>query len=157
MKHEMTDRNQNKILQERYPHIMRSMNKCLYRIGTVSYTHLNPNVSYYTYIATIPDKTVKVSDEDWLTISLTNNTQSKGIVLDRAFVRSENGASYVYKDDNGVLKKQVLTVGGNVNGGYSVLITGGITRDYKIAFPYCDTVKEGAKTKEVSSSEIYGY
>ena len=117
----------------------------------------NPNVSYYTYIATIPDKTVKVSDEDWLTISLTNNTQSKGIVLDRAFVRSENGASYVYKDDNGVLKKQVLTVGGNVNGGYSVLITGGITRDDKIAFPYGDTVKEGAKTKEVSSSEIYGY
>ncbi len=117
----------------------------------------NPNVSYYTYIATIPDKTVKVSDEDWLTISLTNNTQSKGIVLDRAFVRSENRASYVYKDDNGVLKKQVLTVGGNVNGGYSVLITGGITRDDKIAFPYGDTVKEGAKTKEVSSSEIYGY
>ena len=33
MKHEMTDRNQNKILQERYLHIMKSMNKCLYRIG----------------------------------------------------------------------------------------------------------------------------
>ena len=48
-----------------------------------------------------------------------------------------------------MLKKQVLTVGGNVNGGYSVLITGGITRDDKIAFPYGDTVKEGAKTKEV--------
>lgn len=117
----------------------------------------NPNVSYYTYTATIPDKTVKVSDEDWLTISLTNSSQSNGIVLDKAFVRSENGVSYVYKDDNGVLKKQVLSVGGNVNGGYSVLVTGGITRDDKIAFPYGDTVKEGAKTKEVSSSEIYGY
>ena len=117
----------------------------------------NPNVSYYTYIATIPDKTVKVSDEDWLTISLTNSTETKGIVLDKAFVRSENGVSYVYKDDNGVLKKQVLKVGGNVNGGYSVLVTGGITRDDKIAFPYGDTVKEGAKTHEVSSSEFYGY
>ena len=117
----------------------------------------NPNVSYYTYIATIPDKTVKVSDEDWLTISLTNSTETKGIVLDKAFVRSENGVRYVYKDDNGVLKKQVLKVGGNVNGGYSVLITGGITRDDKVAFPYGDTVKEGAKTQEVSSSEFYGY
>ena len=117
----------------------------------------NPNVSYYTYTATIPDKTVKVSDEDWLTISLTNSAESKGIVLDKAFVRSENGVSYVYKDDNGVLKKQVLSVGGNVNGGYSVLVTGGITRDDKIAFPYGDTVKEGAKTNEVSSSEMYGY
>lgn len=121
------------------------------------YGNGNPNVSYYTYTATIPDKTVKVSDEDWLSISLTNAAESKGIVLDKAFVRSENGVSYVYKDDNGVLKKQVLKVGGNVNGGYSVLVTGGITRDDKIAFPYGDTVKEGAKTQEVSSSEIYGY
>lgn len=117
----------------------------------------NPNVSYYTYTATIPDKTVKVSDDDWLTISLTNSTESKGIVLDRAFVRSENGVSYVYKDDNGVLKKQVLSVGGNVNGGYSVLVTGGITRDDMIAFPYGDTVKEGAKTQEATVSDIYGY
>lgn len=118
----------------------------------------NPNVSYYSYTATIPDKSVKVSDDDyWLTITLQSDTQSKGIVLDRAFVRSENGSSYVYKDDNGVLKKQKLIVGGNVNGGYSVLVTGGITRDDKIAFPYGDTVKEGAKTQEVSVDELYGY
>ena len=118
----------------------------------------NPNVSYYSYTATIPDKSVKVSDDDyWLTITLQSDTQSKGIVLDRAFVRSENGNSYVYKDDNGVLKNQKLIVGGNVNGGYSVLVTGGITRDDKIAFPYGDTVKEGAKTQEVSVDELYGY
>ena len=118
----------------------------------------NPNVSYYSYTATIPDKSVKVSDDDyWLTITLQSDTQSKGIVLDRAFVRSENGSSYVYKDDNGVLKKQKLSVGGNVNGGYSVLVTGGITRDDKIAFPYGDTVKEGGKTQEVSVDELYGY
>lgn len=118
----------------------------------------NPNVSYYSYTATIPDKSLKVSDDDyWLTITLQSDTQSKGIVLDRAFVRSENGNSYVYKDDNGVLKKQKLIVGGNVNGGYSVLVTGGITRDDKIAFPYGDTVKEGAKTQEVSVDELYGY
>ena len=118
----------------------------------------NPNVSYYSYTATIPDKSVKVSDDDyWLTITLQSDMQSKGIVLDRAFVRSENGSSYVYKDDNGVLKKQKLSVGGNVNGGYSVLVTGGITRDDKIAFPYGDTVKEGAKTQEVSVDELYGY
>ena len=108
----------------------------------------NPNVSYYSYTATIPDKSVKVSDDDyWLTITLQSDTQSKGIVLDRAFVRSENGNSYVYKDDNGVLKKQKLIVGGNVNGGYSVLVTGGITRDDKIAFPYSKSIKEGMKTQ----------
>ena len=130
-----------------------------YPVSGVNYSgNGNPNVSYYSYTATIPDKSVKVSDDDyWLTITLQSDTQSKGIVLDRAFVRSENGNSYVYKDDNGVLKKQKLIVGGNVNGGYSVLVTGGITRDDKIAFPYGDTVKEGAKTQEVSVDELYGY
>lgn len=38
-----------------------------------------------------------------------------------------------------------------------MLVTGGITRDDKIAFPYGDTVKEGAKTQEVSVNELYGY
>ena len=117
----------------------------------------NPNVSYYTYLATIPDKSVKVSEDDWLTVTLQGTSQQNGIVLDKAFVRSENGVSYVYKDDNGILKKQILKVGGNVNGGYSVLVTGGITRDDRIAFPYGDTVKEGAVTEEVSVSDFYGY
>ena len=117
----------------------------------------NPNVSYYTYLATIPDKSVKVSEDDWLTVTLQGTSQQNGIVLDKAFVRSENGVSYVYKDDNGILKKQILKVGGNVNGGYSVLVTGGITRDDRLAFPYGDTVKEGAVTEEVSVSDFYGY
>ena len=117
----------------------------------------NPNVSYYTYLATIPDKSVKVSEDDWLTVTLQGTSQQNGIVLDKAFVRSENGVSYVYKDDNGILKKQILKVGGNVNGGYSVLVTGGITRDDRIAFPYGDTVKEGAVTEEVSVRDFYGY
>ena len=117
----------------------------------------NPNASYYEYTATIEDSSVKVSDDDWLTVMLAGNVVSNGIVLDRAFVRTENGVSYVYKDDNGTLKKQILKVGGNVNSGYSVLVTGGITREDKIAFPYGDGVADGAKTKEVSSDEMYGY
>lgn len=125
--------------------------------GESYYGSGNPNVSYYSYTATIPDKSVQVSDEDWLSISLTSSEESKGIVLDKAFVRSENGVSYVYKEDNGTLKKQVLTVGGNVNGGYSILVTGGITREDKIAFPYGDAVKEGVRTKEVTLNEFYGY
>ena len=65
----------------------------------------NPNASYYEYTATIEDSSVKVSDDDWLTVMLAGNVVSNGIVLDRAFVRTENGVSYVYKDDNGVTEK----------------------------------------------------
>ena len=118
----------------------------------------NPNVSYYTYSASILDQSAAVSEDDWLTITLQNSQDnSNSLVLDRAFVRTENGVNYVYKDVDGVLKKQVLTVGGNANGGYSVLITGGLTREDKIAFPYGDSAKEGAKTKDSTLEELYGY
>lgn len=130
-----------------------------YPVSSSSYMGMgNPNVSYYSYSASIKDKSIEVSEDDWLTITLQNNTGSSGaIVLDRAFVRSENGVNYVYKDVNGVLTKQTLTTGGNVNGGYSVLITGGLTREDKVAFPYGDSAREGAKTKDSTLEELYGY
>ena len=118
----------------------------------------NPNVSYYTYSASILDKDVEVSEDDWLSITLQQNTDNSGvIVLDKAFVRSENGKYYVYKDENGILKKQFLTIGGNVNGGSSVLVKGGITREDRIAFPYGKSIKEGIKTKAGTLEELYGY
>ena len=118
----------------------------------------NPNASYYTYSAIVTDKSIKLSDQDWLTVTLNSQTSSEGsLVLDKAFVLSEDGVSYVYKDDNGVLKKQVLDSGGNVNGGYSVLVKGGITREDKIACPYGKDIKEGAKTKQGTMEDLYGY
>ena len=50
-------------------------------------------------------------------IQLEQQAQSTdGLVLSKAFVRTEDGVSYVYKDDNGVLKKQIVKVKENVNG-----------------------------------------
>ena len=118
----------------------------------------NPNASYYTYSAEILDKSLQVSEDDWLSVTLQNNgSASDSIVLDRAFVRSDNGVNYVYKDVDGVLTRQEVKTGGNVSGGYSVLVTGGLTREDKIAFPYGDSAKEGAKTRESTLEELYGY
>lgn len=118
----------------------------------------NPNVSYYTYSAIVKDESIQLSDQDWLNITLKNQTSTNGsFVLDKAFVLSENGTNYVYKDDNGVLKKQALQVGGNVNGGYSVLVKGGLTKEDKIAFPYSSSAREGVKTREGTLDELYGY
>lgn len=129
-----------------------------YPIGTGGSSYdSNPNVSNYAFTAVIPDKSVKVADGDYVSIMLAEEAQQKGIVLDRAFVRTENGNSYVYKDEKGVLKKQTVSVGGNINNGYSVLIKAGITREDKIAFPYGKDVQEGAKTKEGTMQELYGY
>ena len=83
--------------------------------------------------------------------------QTDGIVLSKAFVRTEDGVSYVYKDVNGVLKKQIVKVKQNVNGGMYVLISGGLSMEDKIAFPYSKSVQEGVKTKEGSLDTFMGY
>lgn len=130
-----------------------------YPVSSSSYMGTgNPNASYYTYSAEILDKSLQVSEDDWLSVTLQNNGSASGsIVLDRAFVRSDNGVNYVYKDVDGVLTRQEVKTGGNVSGGYSVLVTGGLTREDKIAFPYGDSAKEGAKTRESTLEELYGY
>ena len=106
----------------------------------------------------ITDDTVQVSVGDWVDIQLEQQAQSTdGIVLSKAFVRTEDGVSYVYKDDNGVLKKQIVKVKENVNGGAYVLVSGGLSMDDKIAFPYSKSIKEGMKTKEESLDTFMGY
>lgn len=118
----------------------------------------NPNVSYYSYSATIPDKTITFSDQDWVQVTLKSNlADSDAFCLPKAFLRSENGVNYVYREEKGVLKKQPVKVGGSSDGGYSVLIRSGVSMEDKIAFPYGSAVKEGAKTKEGTLEQLYGY
>ena len=116
----------------------------------------NPNVSYYTFNAEITDQSLQFTDQDYVTISLKSNKLSKGsLVVMKAFIRTENGTSYVYKDVKGTLKKQQVTVGSSVNSGYYAIVTSGLKSDDLLAFPYGNTVQEGAKTKEVTLDDMY--
>lgn len=116
----------------------------------------NPNVSYYTFNAEITDQSLQFTDQDYVTISLKSNKLSKGsLVVMKAFIRTENGTSYVYKDVKGTLKKQQVTVGSIVNSGYYAIVTSGLKSDDLLAFPYGNTVQEGAKTKEVRLDDMY--
>ena len=123
---------------------------------SMGFSEGNPNVSYYSFTASIEDQSLPFQDQDYISVTLNNNVNSgDNIVIYKAFVRTEDGVSYVYKDDNGVLKKQIVTVGPTVDSGYNILIRSGITRDDMIAFPYGDDVKEGAKTREGTLEEMY--
>ncbi len=116
----------------------------------------NPNVSYYTFNAEITDQSLQFTDQDYVTITLQSNKLAKGsLVVMKAFIRTEHGNSYVYKDNNGTLKKQQVTVGSIVNSGYYAVVTSGLKSDDLLAFPYGDTVQEGAQTKEVSLDDMY--
>ena len=115
----------------------------------------NPNVSYYSFSASIDDQSMELMDGDWIQITLKTDASMSGkLVISKAFVRSENGMNYVYKDEDGVLKKQYIKVGETVDTGYSVMILGGLSRKDMIAFPYGDA-KEGAITKKGTEDDLY--
>ena len=118
----------------------------------------NPNVSYYSFSAVVSDKSLQFSDMEYVTVTLPSEDLPEGsFIIQREFVLTENGNNYVYKEEDGVLKRQLLSVGGSVNGGYYVLVKGGLSMDDKVAFPYGSDIKEGAKTREVTLEEMYGY
>ena len=125
--------------------------------GNSYYGSSNPNVSYYAFTAVVTDKTLQLEDQDWVTITYEASSSDDSMVIQKAFVRSDSSTNYVYKDDNGVLKKQEISVGATVDSGYSVIVKGGLSQDDLIAFPYGKDVKEGAKTKEVTLNDMYGY
>ena len=118
----------------------------------------NPNVSYYSFTASIPDQSIRVTDQDWITMTLQADASSDGsIVLSKGFVRTQNGVSYVYADEDGVIKRRNVKVAATVDSGYNVLISEGLSRNDMIAFPYSKDIQEGMKTKEVTAEEILGY
>ena len=120
--------------------------------STNYYGDSNPNSSYYEYTAYIenPDGLNK-GDYLELTIDTSSEDSSGGLYIDKSYVRTEKGQSYVYKDDNGKLAKQPVVTGQTLWGSY-VEIKSGITEEDSIAFPY--GVKEGEKTK-VSEDTYY--
>ena len=125
--------------------------------GNSFYGSSNPNVSYYAFTAVVSDKTLQLEDQDWVTVNYEASATENSMVIQKAFVRNDNNKNYVYKDDNGILKKQEISAGATVDSGYSVIVKGGLSEDDLIAFPYGKDVKEGAKTKEVTLDQMYGY
>ena len=125
--------------------------------GNSFYGSSNPNVSYYAFTAVVSDKTLQLEDQDWVTVNYEASAAENIMVIQKAFVRNDNNKNYVYKDDNGILKKQEISAGATVDSVYSVIFKGGLIEDDLIAFPYGKDVKEGAKTKEVTLDQMYGY
>jgi hypothetical protein len=121
----------------------------------VSYSNENgnssPNNSIYTFTAEIPDNsTLTVGDEVTVTASVSEETS--GVSISSAFVREEDGRSYVMiADEKGRLKKQYVTTGSIISGGYAIEILSGLSEDDKICFPYGKNVREGAYTEEKDS------
>ncbi len=118
----------------------------------------NPLTSYYVFVAMIEtDEVLTVGD--WVEISISGGDSMQPnpdvLYLPNAFIREENGSSYVMKtDEEGKLIKQFV-VTGKSNYGYATEIKSGITEEDHIAFPYGKLAKEGAPTV-IAEGGIYG-
>lgn len=122
------------------------------------YGNSNPNVSYYPFIAKVlGDQEPRNGESVDMTLEL-NQEDESGIKLDVAFVKTEDGLSYVYKEVDGRLKKQIIEMT-KISDGYTEVanVTSGLSEEDKIAFPYAKSAKEGAKTKDGTLDEVYGY
>lgn len=115
----------------------------------------NPNVSYYPYTAYI-ENTEGLKNGEYLELAMTNSMESFGsIYLEKAYIREEDGKSYVLKaDENDRLVKQYVVTGKTL-WGQAVEIVSGLTQEDRIAFPYGKAAKEGVKVKESSGGMMY--
>lgn len=122
-----------------------------YPVSSSSWGEGNPNVSYYAYTAYIEDSSALRNGEYVdLTIS-TNQSESGGIYIEKAYVREDNGRPYcMIADENGRLKKQYVVTGKSVYGS-AIEIKSGLTEEDLIAFPYGKEAVEGAIVTEESN------
>ena len=122
-----------------------------YPTQNMSYGDGNPNVSYYPYTAYIED-TTGLRNGEYVDLSMTlgGDDGSQSIYLFKAYVRTENGQSYVMKEENGRLKKQAVKTGKIIYGD-TIEIKSGLSLEDKIAFPYGKTAKEGIRAVETDN------
>lgn len=107
----------------------------------------NPNVSYYTFLAYIDDAE-GISNNEFAELTIQQAVSDEDVIyIEKKYVRSENGQSYVYKvGEDGRLTKQYVKTG-EVLWSYYVEIKDGLTQDDYICFPYGNKVYEGAPVK----------
>lgn len=117
----------------------------------------NPNVSYYPYTAYIAD-TEGLKNGEYVDLTMTaaySQEEASALYLQKAYVRKEDGRSYVMiADDRGRLKKQYVETGKTIYG-EAVEIKSGLSREDRIAFPYGKTAKEGIRVEDSSGSVMY--
>ncbi len=108
----------------------------------------NPNVSYYGYTAYIEDSSA-LRNGEYVDLSIsTNQSETGGLYIDKAYVRQEDGKFYcMIADENNCLKKQYVVTGKTIYGS-AVEIKSGLTEEDRIAFPYGKNAVEGAAVTE---------
>ena len=116
----------------------------------------NPNVSYYPFKAFVSEE-ADLKAGSYVSMTYSTASAEQGIYLEKAFVRTEKGSSYIFvRGADGKLEKRNVKVGKALWGSYYEILSPLGEEDY-LAFPYGKNVKQGAPTVESDLSALYGY
>jgi hypothetical protein len=116
----------------------------------------NPTASYYPYKAFVGEE-ADLEAGSHVSMSYSASAAEHGIYLEKAFVRTEKGESYIYvRGADGKLEKRTVQVGKVLWGSYYEILSDLSEEDY-LAFPYGKDVKQGAPTVESDLSVLYTY
>ena len=114
----------------------------------------NPNASFYPFTVFI-DGTENLMEGSYVGITYAAGQGQSGIYLQNAFLRTEQGRSYVFiAGAEGRLEKRFVTTGKTL-WGESTEILSGLDETDRLAFPYGKNVTEGAPTQEGRIADLY--
>lgn len=116
----------------------------------------NPNVSYYPFRVFVSEE-ADLQEGSHVSVLYSSAAAENGIYLENAFLRTQQGRSYVWlRGKDGKLEQRFVTTGKSLWGSYTEILSG-LTEDDLLAFPYGKELKEGAPTVEADISVLYGY
>lgn len=121
------------------------------------YSEGNQNISKYPFKVFVnEDANLREGESVTLTYSSSGAGTEDGLFLNLPFVREENGKNYIYvRGEDGLLEKRLVTTGRNLWGSYLEILDDGLSEDDYIAFPYGRNLRDGAKTREADTDELY--
>ena len=115
----------------------------------------NPTASYYPFHVFV-DGSADLQAGSYVSVMYSTSGGENGIYLQKPFLRTENGKSYVYiLGENGRLEQRFVTTGKDLYGSYTEILAG-LTAEDLVAFPYGKNVKNGAAAVEGDMSNLYG-
>ena len=115
----------------------------------------NPNASYYPF-AVFVDGSADLQAGRYVSVMYSTSSGENGIYLQKPFLRTENGKSFVFiLGAGGRLEKRFVTTGKDLYGSYTEILSG-LTAEDLVAFPYGKNVKDGAVAVEGDMSNLYG-
>ena len=117
----------------------------------------NPTVSYYPFKAFVGED-ADLQAGSYVSMSYSTASGEQGIYLEKAFVRTEKGGSYIFvRGADGKLEKRNVQVGKVLWGSYYEILSSSLGEEDCLAFPYGKHVKPGAPTVESDLSTLYSF